>query len=92
MVRTAMATPHPAICWTSFYKSRKTPTLPPLAQWVQGRGPDRVLGRDQDRVRAVVHQQAELQVAEQVRTSTIKPYKTVYTCNIKLIFTLLYCK
>lgn len=71
----AMGTPHPAICWTSFYKSRKTPTLPPLAQWVQGQDPDRVQGRDQ--VPAVVHQQAELQVAEQVRTSTIKPYKLI---------------
>lgn len=61
-----MATPHPAICWTFFYKSRKTLTLPPLAQWVQGQGPDRVRGPDQDQVRAAVHQQAELQVAEQV--------------------------
>ena len=61
-----MATPHPAICWTSFYKSRKTPTLPPRAQWVQGL--DRVQGQDQGQVPAVVHQQAELQAAEQVRT------------------------
>lgn len=64
-----MATPHPAICWTSSYKSRKTPTLPHLAQWGLGQGPDRAQGPDQDPVPAVVHQQAELRIAEQVRTS-----------------------
>lgn len=64
-----MATPHPAICWTSSYKSRKTPTLPPPAQWGLAQGPDRVQGRDQDPVPAVVHQPAELRIAEEVRTS-----------------------
>lgn len=81
MVHTVMATPHLVICWTSFCKSRKTPTLapdlPPLALWVLAQGLDRVQDRDQDQVQAVEHQQVELQVAEEVSTLTIKPDRTV---------------
>lgn len=71
MVHIVMGTLHRVICWTSFCKSRKTPTLPHLAQWVQGQGLDQDQVRDQGQVQAVVHQQVELQVAEQVGTSTI---------------------
>lgn len=81
-----MATPHLVICWTSFCKSRKTltlaPDLPPLALWVLAHGLDRVQDRDQDQVQAVEHQQVELQVAEQVRTLTIKPDRTVLYADV----------
>lgn len=66
---TVTVTPHPATCWKSFCRSRKTPTLaldqPPLAPWDQ----DQALDQVQDRAlaaTAVVPQLVEFLEAEQV--------------------------
>lgn len=70
MELTAMVTPHPATCWTSCCRSRRTPTpaldQPPLAPWAQDQALDQVQDLAQDQARAVVHQLVELLAAEQV--------------------------
>lgn len=68
-------TPHPATCWTSCYRSRRTPTLgpdqPPLAPWAQGQAPDQAQDWAQAAT-AVVHLVERL-AAEQVSRETPKP-------------------
>lgn len=69
MVLTVMGTPHPATCWTSSCRNKRTPTLardqPLPAPWVQGRALDRAQGQVQAAT-AVAPQLVELQEAEQV--------------------------
>lgn len=79
---TVMVTPHPATCWTSFCRSRRTPTLaldqPPLAPWVQ----DQALVQVQDQApvaMAVVPQLAELLAAEQVSGGAWRLHKSITT-------------
>lgn len=61
-------TPHPATCWTSCCRSRRTPTpgqdQPPLAPWAQGQALDQAQDWDQAAT-AVVHQLVERLAAEQ---------------------------
>ncbi len=72
---TAMVTPHPATCWTSCCRNRRTPTPAPdqlpLAPWAQDRAQDRDQDRDQDRAQGVAHQLVELLAAEQVSRGTL---------------------
>lgn len=86
---TAMVTPHPATCWTSCCRSRRTPTpapdQPPLAPWAQDRAPDQAPDRAQDQAQGVVHQLVELLAAEQVSRTPMLD-NSVCTHRVNLTF------
>lgn len=77
MALTVMVTPHPATCWTSCCRNRRTRTLAPdqplQARWDLDQGQVQALDLAQDQAQAVVHQLVELRAAEQVSRGTHKP-------------------
>lgn len=79
---TVTVTPHPATCWTSCCRSRRTLTqaqdLPPQAPWARDRALVQALDLAQDRDQAVECQQVELLAAEQVSSVLLNMHDVCY--------------